>query len=141
MSLFDECLNSVVWSKAPKHKFKGPKSVEMASMSAVLQFDCGQRGRQEVMKLAKIPRGHDTIQGARRKDKKRIYSASREANKVQKGVQVAKRQAKLVWEQEAIEKDGGPAYASGAFNKDSVVHSNASRNDKKKNSNSMSVCG
>ena len=50
----NECLNSVVWSKAPKHKFKGPKAVEMAGMSAVLQFDCGQRGCQEVMKLAEI---------------------------------------------------------------------------------------
>ena len=38
----NESLNGVVWSKAPKHKFKGPKSIEMAGMSAVLQFDCGQ---------------------------------------------------------------------------------------------------
>lgn len=46
-----------VWSKAPKHKFKGPKAVEMAAMSTVLQFDRGQKGRHDVMKLAEIPTG------------------------------------------------------------------------------------
>ena len=101
----NECLNSVVWSNAPKHKFKGSKAVEMAGMSAIL-------------KLAEIPHGHHSIQGAKRKDKKRVCSASREANEVQKRIRVAKRQATHVREVEAIEKEGGPAYASGALNKD-----------------------
>ena len=128
----NECLNSVVWSKAPKHKFKGPKAIEMAGMSAVLQFDCGQSGRQEVMELAEIPHGHHTVQGAKRKDRKRISGASREANEVQKRIRIAKRQAKLVREQEAVEKEGGPSYASGAFNEDSVVQPHTSKNENKK---------
>ena len=45
----NESLNSIVSSKAPKHKFKGPKAIEMAGMAAVVQFDNGQKGRLEVM--------------------------------------------------------------------------------------------
>ena len=127
----NECLNSVVWSKAPKHKFKGPKAIEMAGMSAVLQFDCGQSGRQEVMELADIPHGHHTVQGSDKKDRKRVYGATRDANEVQKHIRIAKRQAKLVREQEAVAKEGSPSYASGAFNELSVVELGTSEKKKK----------
>ena len=119
----NESLNGVVWSKAPKHKFKGPKSIEMAGMSAVLQFDCGQRGRQEVMRLAGIPHGNHTEEGGERKDRKRMYGSARKASEVEKKKRVAQRQAKLVREQEAVAREGGPSYASGAFNLDPIVHS------------------
>lgn len=119
----NESLNGVVWSKAPKHKFKGPKSIEMAGMSAVLQFDCGQRGRQEVMRLAGIPHGNHTEEGGERKDRKRMYGSARKASEVEKKKRVTQRQAKLVREQEAVAREGGPSYASGAFNLDPIVHS------------------
>ena len=130
----NECLNSVVWSKAPKHEFQGPKAIEIAGMSGVLQFDCGQSGRHEVMELAKIPHGHRTVQGANKKDRKRVYGATREANEVQKRIRIAKRQAKLVRDQEAVDREGGPSYASGAFNELSVVQpSTSKKNSKKRN--------
>ena len=95
----------------------------MAGMSAVLQFDCGQRGRQEVMRLAGIPHGNHTEEGGERKDRKRMYGSARKASEVEKKKRVAQRQAKLVREQEAVAREGGPSYASGAFNLDPIVHS------------------
>lgn len=111
----NERLNGIVWSKAPKHKFKGPKALEMAGVSAIIQFDCESKGRHEVMKIADIPHGKHTES---RKDRKRIHGAIRKADKVGKKKRVGQRQAKLVREQEAREREGGPAYASGAFNED-----------------------
>lgn len=58
----------------------------MAGMSALLQFDCGQKGRQEVMELAEIPHCHHTEEGGKRKHRKRLYGATREANEVQKKI-------------------------------------------------------
>ena len=118
----NESLNSIVWSKAPKHKFKGPKAIEMAGMAAVLQFDNGQKGRLEVMQLAGIPSGQQTVEGAERKDGKRLYGARRDADMLQKKRRVSQRQAKLQRDQEALQKEGGPSYASGAYNEDPFCH-------------------
>ena len=85
----NESLNSIVWSKAPKHKFKGPKSIEMAGMSAILQFD----------------HGHHTKAGAQKKDNKRLSDSVRDASALEKRRRVAQRQAKLVQEQENLHKE------------------------------------
>ena len=53
------------------------------------------------MELAEIPHGHHTVQGAKRKDRKRIAGANG-ANEVLKQTRFAKRQAKRVQEQDAV---------------------------------------
>ena len=53
----NESLNGVVRSKAPKHKFKGPKAIEMAGMSAVMQCNKGAKSRWAVIRAAWIPPG------------------------------------------------------------------------------------
>ena len=68
----NESLNSVVWSKAHKHKFKGPKLIEIAGISAVLQFNCGQRGLHEVMRLAGNLHGCHT-EGGKKRQKKTVW--------------------------------------------------------------------
>ncbi|CAB4002415.1 Hypothetical predicted protein [Paramuricea clavata] len=56
----NESLNSsLVWNHAPKHRFKGPRVIEIAAMSAVLAFNCGAASRQDVMKAANIPGGNE----------------------------------------------------------------------------------
>ena len=73
----NESLNGIVWSKAPKHKYKGPKALEMEGISAVLQFDSGSKAREEVMKLASIPCSNFTQEAGSSKDKKRISCAKK----------------------------------------------------------------
>ena len=48
------------------------------------------------MNLAEIPHGYHTEEGGKRKDRKRLYGASREASAVQKKRRVPQRQARLV---------------------------------------------
>lgn len=114
----NESLNGIVWSKAPKHKYKGPKALEMAGISAVLQFDSGSKAREEVMKLASIPCSKFTQEAGSSKDKKRISCAKKKASLLEKKKRIAQRQAKLVRELEAREREGGPSYSSGAFNEE-----------------------
>ena len=65
----NESLNGIVWTKAPKHKYKGPKAIKMAGISAVLQFDSGSKAQHSVMTLAKTPPNEYTVQAGVTKDK------------------------------------------------------------------------
>jgi hypothetical protein len=47
--------------------------------------------------------------------------SARKTREVQKKKRVAQRQAKLVREQEAREREGGQSYASGAFNEEATL--------------------
>ncbi|CAB4005543.1 Hypothetical predicted protein [Paramuricea clavata] len=62
----NESLNSLVWNHALKHRFKGPRFIEIAAMSAVLAFNCGAASRQDVMKAANIPGGEFTLEGCKK---------------------------------------------------------------------------
>jgi hypothetical protein len=117
----NESLNGIVWTKAPKHKYKGPKAIEMTGISAVLQFDSGSKAQHSVRTLAKIPPNEYTVQAGITKDKLRLRGAARKASELQKKKRVAQRQATLVREQEAREREGGPSYSSGAFNEEAIL--------------------
>ena len=67
-----ESLNAIVWAKAPKHKFKGPDAIEMAGMSAVMQFNKGAKSRLSVLKAAGIMPGVNAEKGAVKIDIKRL---------------------------------------------------------------------
>ena len=95
--------------------------MEMAGMSAVLQFNSGSKASHSVMALANIPPNEYAAQVGVTKDKRRISGAKRRASDLQKKKRVAQRQAKLVREQEAKEREGGPSYTSGAFNEEATL--------------------
>ncbi|CAB3985428.1 Hypothetical predicted protein [Paramuricea clavata] len=48
----NESLNGLVWNRAPKHRSKGPKVVEMAVMSAITHFNSCASSRHDVMRAA-----------------------------------------------------------------------------------------
>ena len=109
----NESINSLVWNRAPKHRNKGPKAIEMAVMSAVMQFNSGGSSRHEVMKAANIPAGVFTSEGSARKDKTRISKSLNKAKMKEKETRRKIRQAKL----EAItRKEGECSYSGGRFN-------------------------
>ena len=95
--------------------------MEMAGISAVLQFDGGMKALHSVMTLAKIPPNMHAQKAGEIKDKTRLSDSARKASELQKKKRVAQRQAKLVREQEAREREGGPSYASGAFNEEATL--------------------
>ena len=75
---------------------------EIAGMSAILQFDSGQRrqGGGDGVSRYSI---WETYSG-RREDGKRLYGAERQADKVQKKRRVAQRQAKVQRESKKLLK-------------------------------------
>ena len=80
----NESINGLVWNRAPKHHYKGLKSVEMAAMSAIMHFNSGASSKHDVMRAANIPPGEFTGEGSAKKDKSRITRSIREESVKQK---------------------------------------------------------
>ena len=53
----NECINSLVWVRCPKHKHHGAKVIRCGVASAVLHFHRGASSRERVMKRLSIPAG------------------------------------------------------------------------------------
>lgn len=111
----NESFNAIVWSKAPKHKYKGPKALELAGISAVHLFDRASKARGDVGKYKVHPRSR--IQS---KDKKRINCAKKKTRLLENKKRISRRQAKRVREMEAREKEGVSSYTSGAFSEEDL---------------------
>ncbi|XP_048590323.1 uncharacterized protein LOC116614896 isoform X3 [Nematostella vectensis] len=71
----NESVNSLVWSRCPKHKWFGRGRVEMAVVSAALQFSAGATAKHRVMSLAGIPPGSSTMKASSRRDSLRVQKA------------------------------------------------------------------
>lgn len=111
----NESINSLVWQRAPKHKYHGPKRVEMAAMGAVLQFNEGASSKHLVMEKADIPYGDYSISGSAQKDKKRVHFSKWKASKKQKLVRKKLREGKHKAEEEKRMREG-TTYSAGKFN-------------------------
>ncbi|KAL9981996.1 hypothetical protein ACROYT_G010772 [Oculina patagonica] len=48
----NECINSLVWIRCPKHKWFGRKRVEMVAISATLHFCSRTKAKHRVMELS-----------------------------------------------------------------------------------------
>jgi hypothetical protein len=106
----NESINSLVWNRAPKHRYEGAHVVEIAVMSAVMSFNAGAATRQDVMKAANIPGGQFTFEGCSAKDSTRMADSVRRAAVKEKERRRKRRQAKLA------ANEGECSYASGMFN-------------------------
>ena len=67
----NECINSMVWVRCPKHKHHGAKVVHYAAASAVCHFHKGAECRKDIMDKLSIPGGSHTSHSFRLKDNKR----------------------------------------------------------------------
>ena len=81
----NESINSLVWNRCPKHKYRWPKTVEMAAMSAILQFNDGASAKEEVMERAGIPSGEFTAEISLKKIKPVWHRQKERKKKRQKG--------------------------------------------------------
>ena len=124
----NESINSLVWSRAPKHKYHGPQRVEMAAMGAVLQFNEGASGKHLVMEKAGISYGELSVIGSAKKDQQRVQHSKLKASAKKKKARRKIRQAKKKAEEESKSLDG-PSYSSGRFNGINPLDNHSSSED------------
>ena len=101
----NESLNGIVWSKAPKHKYKGPNFSLTVVRKPTRRYEHSEDTTQWASSESRRSQGQDKNDWFCKKNK---GGAKKE--------RVAQRRAKLVREQEEREREGGPSYASGDFN-------------------------
>ena len=124
----NESINSLVWMRAPKHKYHGPQRVEMAAMGAVIQFNEGASGKHLVMEKAGIAHGELSVIGSSQKDKKRVkhskLKASKKQKKARKKIIQAKKKAEEEWKSQE-----GTTYSSEQFNDIDPLDNHCSSDD------------
>ena len=108
-----ESINSILWQKAPKHKFHGTKRVHIGAYSTVIYYNQGATGKFSVLILMSLPLFHNALEVARRKDQQQLKQLKQISQKV---VEERKK-----WKiEEAVENEkrlhkGGAAYSAGKF--------------------------
>ena len=80
----NECINSLVWVRCPKHKHHGVKVIRCAVASAVLHFHSGAASRGKVMERLSIPAGKFTKKASLLRDKKRARKSDLQASEKEK---------------------------------------------------------
>ena len=124
----NESINSLVWMRAPKHKYHGPQRVEMAAMGAVLQFNEGASGKHLVMEKAGIVHGELSLSGSAQKDQQRVKHSKLKASEKQRKARRKIRQGKKK-AQEDLKSLEGTTYSSGRFNDINPLDSHSSSED------------
>lgn len=76
----NECINSLVWIRCPKHKFHLAKVVCFAVALAVCHFHSGAASREGVMFCLTIPGGAHTEKSWYNKDRKREAKSDPQAS-------------------------------------------------------------
>ena len=110
----NECINSMVWVRCPKHKHHGAKAIRCAAASAVCHFHRGAESRKRIMDKLSIPGDEHTSHAFGLKDRKRLRKADLQATAKEKrrrqGLQLVRTQR-----EEALREMEGVTYASGGF--------------------------
>lgn len=110
----NECVNSMVWVRCPKHKHHGFKVVRCAAASAVCHYHSGASSRLKIMERLAIPGGVCTRQAAHTKDSKRLrksdLQATEKERKRRQGEQLLRTRR-----EEALREAEGVTYEPGGF--------------------------
>lgn len=110
----NECINSMVWVRCPKHKHHGVKVIRCAVASAVCHFHSGAASRVSVMNRLSIPAGMFTKKASEKKDKRRLkksdLQASAKEKKRRQGMQLLRTRR-----EEALREAEGITYEAGSF--------------------------
>ena len=77
----NECINSMVWVRCPKHKHHGIKAIRCAVASSVCHFHSGATSRARVMQRLSIPAGGYPKKASKKKDKRRVTKSDIQASK------------------------------------------------------------
>ena len=110
----NECLNSMVWVRCPKHKHHGVKVVRFAAASAAYHFHKGAICRMEIMGKLSIPGSMHTKQSFHHRDKKRLQRAETQATAKEKRYRQAMK-IMHIRREEALRELEGVTYEAGSF--------------------------
>ena len=108
----NESYNSCVWNIAPKHKFVGKKTIEIAALSAACIFNEGLSPILKVMEVMGIRIGPEARHFADRANNRRIDRAELEATEASKEHRTALRNARIL-QNDAYEDLEGVVYEAG----------------------------
>eukprot|EP00112_Aurelia_sp_Birch-Aquarium-sp1_P019844 Seg4999.1 transcript_id=Seg4999.1/GoldUCD/mRNA.D3Y31 product="hypothetical protein" protein_id=Seg4999.1/GoldUCD/D3Y31 len=108
----NEALHGVLWSKCPKETFNARPIVEIAASSAVVNFNDGSKGIEEVMKRLGIAPGRFMARAGRRKDLKRLDDSIRRSSEKGKKRRKKLRAVKKGFEDKEEQQD---SYKAGSY--------------------------
>ena len=111
----NEAFNGVLWTKCPKEVYVGRDTIQMATNSAIINYNEGFGRIKDVLERLKLPVSKHFHIGAKMKDCQRIRQANRKATetvKRQRKILRAKRKGFLDNEKEL---EGGESYKFGNF--------------------------
>ena len=111
----NEAFNGVLWTKCPKEVYVGRNTLQMASDSAVINYNEGFGRIKDVFKSLNLPVGKHFHIGARLKDCQRIKQSNRKAtNEVKKQRKRIRARRKGLLDNEK-ELEEGESYQTGGF--------------------------
>jgi len=110
----NECINSLVWVRCPKHKHHGAKVVRCAAASAICHFHKGAEIRKKIMERLSVSHGSHTSSSIDIRDRESVSKAysqvTAKEKKHRQGLQlVCTRREKALRELE------GASYEPGGF--------------------------
>ena len=110
----NECVNSMVWVRCPKHKHHGVKVIRCAAASAVCHYHNGASSRLKIMERLCIPGGVCTRVATHAKDSKRLVKSDLQVMQKEKRRRQGERLLRNRRE-EALQEAEGVAYEPGGF--------------------------
>ncbi|KAG5880222.1 hypothetical protein JTB14_014727 [Gonioctena quinquepunctata] len=108
----NESYNSCVWNIAPKHKFVGKKTLEIAALSAACIFNEGLLPILKVMEVMGVRIGPEARHFADRANNRRVDRSELEATEASKEHRTAVRNARIL-QNDAYEDQEGVVYEAG----------------------------
>ena len=95
--------------------YVGKTTLEMATNSAVIHFNEGFLRLRDVFKQLKLPVNKYMIDGAKRKDAKRVKNSTKVSSETGKRQRKKLRARRKGFTDEETELEGGDSYSSGNF--------------------------
>lgn len=111
----NESFNSIIWSRCPKVGFCSRDVVETAVNFAVITFNSGMKALLPLFDQLGYHYGPSTSSFLKNKDVARLWTAEYKDKELVKKRRRAMRLDRVIAEEENVEAEGGPSYASGQF--------------------------
>ena len=111
----NEAFNLLIWDRCPKTTFVSKKIVEIAVGSAVINYNSGMLGLEDVYNKLGFFAGSQFYVGASKKDNNRIALARKKSQNDTKKRRKTLRAVKKGYIDLDREKEGGKSYEAGGF--------------------------
>ena len=113
----NESFHSLIWKRCPKHLWRGPRVVAVATNMAAFAFNCGAvKGRNRIVSGLNLEMGAHALSIAEKKDLCRLTSSESKAREVTKRKREVDRRAKKRREEDHVEIEGVVYTRLGHFN-------------------------